>query len=121
MTEREYKNYKRNRRNVINAKRNLTRLIMAIVMVVVIVIGFKAASAQVKATNRIEAYKFYKTVTISYGQTLEDTARANFDEHYDSFEEFYNEVKSINHVNEDSAMAGGKLLYIPYYDIPVCD
>ena len=40
------------------------------------------------------------------------------DKYHNHQEEFYNEVKSINHVNEDSAMAGGKLLYIPYYDIP---
>lgn len=121
MSDKEYRVYKRNRRAVANAKRNLARLVMGLAMIVIIVIGFKAASAHVNATNKIEAYKFYKTVTMSYGQTLEDVVKANYDTHYDSFDEFYNEVKSINHVNENSAMAGGKMLYIPYYDIPVSE
>lgn len=121
MSDREYRMYKRNRRAVYNAKKNLIRFVAGIIMVMVIIIGFKAASAHVNATNRIDEHKFYKTVNVGYGQTLESVARDNFDEHYDSFEEFFNEIKSINHVNEKSAMAGGKLLYIPYYDIPVND
>lgn len=121
MSEREYRTYKRNRRSAMTAKKNLLKFFAGIAMVLVIVIGFKAASAHVNATNRIDEYKFYKTVNIGYGETLEDVAKANFDEHYDSFEEFFNEIKSINHVNENSAMAGGKLLYIPYYDIPAAE
>ena len=118
MTDKEYRSYKNRRRVAAKARINMVRLVAAVMFALVIVIGCRFAAAKVGATNKIEAYKFYKTVTMKYDQTLSDVADEYFDEHYDNVEEFLDEIKSINHVNENSAMAGGKLLYIPYYDIP---
>jgi len=123
MTDREYELYKRRRsarrEASRRAKMNLFRLVGAFVLVVVIVIGFRCAATKSSATNRIESCKFYKTITMEYNQSLRDVAEYYFDEHYDSVEEYLNEIESINHVYEGSAIPGGKTLYIPYYDIPV--
>lgn len=121
MTEREYRAYKLQRRRSAMMKKVIFRFVSALVLVIAITVGCKFASSKAAANNEINECKFYKTVNLSYDQTLLDVATENFDnEHYSSVDSYLNEIKSINHITDDTAIMGGKLLYIPYYAVPDC-
>ena len=70
----------------------------------------KAKSSQ----NEVTLYKYYKNVEIQNDDTLWDLAKENYCKNKQSIKEYMNEVKSINHLTDDSIVAGNYLV-LPYY------
>lgn len=59
-------------------------------------------------------YKYYKSVTINRGDSLWDYASEYCDNHYDDYQDYINEVMSINCMSEETLIAGCSII-IPYY------
>lgn len=65
-------------------------------------------------TNPTTHEKYFTSITIGEGDSLWTIAQANRTEEYDSIEEYIDEVKSINHL-EDDVITAGRHIVIPHY------
>lgn len=89
--------------------------IILTIMVVVIFLGLFAVKGKaVSDFNKEQKYKYYTQIRIEYGDTLWSIANQYMDQDYDTRASYIAEVKSINHIKEDSIQEGKKLI-IPYY------
>lgn len=71
---------------------------------------------QEEAGLKLNFHKYYKSLAISRGDTLWDLAcRYADNSFYDTYESFIEEVIQINHLPDETIIAGQKLI-IPYYD-----
>lgn len=62
------------------------------------------------------SYKYYKSITIENGDTLWSIAQEYMDaEHYDSINEYINEIRRMNALNNDD-ITYGRHLIVPYYE-----
>ena len=61
------------------------------------------------------SYKYYKSVSVAYGDSLWDIAKENISyDHYKDINIYLDEVRSINHLSDNNINAGSNLI-IPYY------
>lgn len=93
-------------------------VILAAVMLVIcatLVFGSKDAGMKSDASTRNQ--KYFKCITIEYGETLTDIAHKNMTEEYHSVNDYINEVMSINNLSSDSITSGATLV-VPYYAEP---
>lgn len=67
-----------------------------------------------KAKTYDTEHKYYKSITVSCGETLTDIAMKYSDEHYDSIQDYIKEVAKINNINPDKIKSGNSIV-IPYY------
>lgn len=67
------------------------------------------------AKNSDNTEKYFKSIMIQEGDTLWDIAYIYMDDNYDSIEDYIEEVKAINNIEEDYITAGCYLT-IPYYE-----
>lgn len=73
------------------------------------------AKAEVLEENGLNLDKHYKSIIIEYGDTLWGIATEFKDSHYESVQDYIDEVMQINNLKTDRIHAG-KYLTIPYYD-----
>lgn len=60
--------------------------------------------------------KYYSSITVHSGDTLWQIADERFDEHhYDSVDDYVNEICNINGLSDLSMVKAGENLIIPYY------
>ncbi len=64
--------------------------------------------------NEPNYYKYYTSITIMPGDSLSSLASVHMDEHFESSQNFIEEVKIVNGLEDDSLTAGMNLV-IPYY------
>ena len=97
-------------------KKNLLILIMTVCLVVTCSISLNAFRSNAKDDSTETTYKYYKSVIVSNNDTLWTIAEKYMDdEHYDSINDYIQEVKSMNTL-EDDVIHYGEYLVIPYYD-----
>lgn len=60
-------------------------------------------------------YKYYKSIELSYGDTLWDIAEEYMNEDYDSIYEYIDELKDINGLESDD-IHDSQYLMVAYYD-----
>lgn len=72
------------------------------------------ASVEKQTADKISPQKRYKSIQISYGDTLWDIAREYKMTAYDSTKEYVKEIKEVNGLLEDN-IHEGQYLTIPYY------
>lgn len=92
-------------------------MILTITIVIVLsgVIGLSVFNAKAKSSQSdITLYKYYKNVQIQADDTLWDLAKENYCEEKQSIKEYIQEVKNINHLSDDSIVAGNYIV-LPYY------
>lgn len=70
--------------------------------------------AQAASASETVQYKYYKNVPVAYGDTLWSIAAENYVNGYETIDDYIFEVKEINHLEEDTVMAGQDLI-LPYY------
>jgi len=108
------------RRNKIRRARQLRRRIVIAIATFVLIICSTLGVTSIKskaqsATEEIKV-KQYASVMIPYGSSLYSLADEYIDdEFYDSYDEYINEVKHINHMDSDDIIAGNYII-LPYYE-----
>ena len=106
--------YQKRKRLYALQKRVIT-LIITMVIVLTGVISLSVFNAKAKSSqNEVTLYKYYKNVEIQCDDTLWDLAKENYCKDKQSIKEYMNEVKSINHLTDDSIVAGNYIV-LPYY------
>ena len=62
------------------------------------------------------SYKYFTSILVYPGDTLTSIARQYADQHYESIEDYIEEVRVTNHLQEDEIRAG-EYLIVPYYSV----
>ncbi len=94
------------------------RLIFALLFAIVLTIAvlsithFAYASADSDTVSRI---KYYKSIMIYSGDTLESITSRYMTTEYKSSEQYIYEISCMNHLSDDSVLIAGNYLMIPYY------
>ena len=103
------------RKRIHTLQKRMMVLIITAVIILTGVISFSVFNAKAKSSQSdVTLYKYYKNVEIQCDDTLWDLAKENYCEEKQSLEEYIKEVKSINHLSDDSIIAGNYLV-LPYY------
>ena len=111
---------RRIRNNRIRRQREMRKNFLMFVMTVCLVITFSISlngfRSDAKDDSVKTSYKYYKSITIDNNDTLWSIAAQYMDEeHYDSMNDYINEVKNMNSLTDDEIQYGEHLI-IPYYD-----
>lgn len=105
--------------NKIRRKRELRRKFfmsfMTVCLVITISIGLNGFLSNAKDNNSRTSHKYYTSITVSKEDSLWSIAEKYMDkEHYESTNEYIQEVKNMNHLGND-IITYGEHLIIPYY------
>ncbi len=115
MTDREYRKLKREIRRKREHRRRVflaTTLFLAVFAASISIYSISSAAGQ---DTGVEKSKYFTEITVAGDDTLWSIAKANID--YDCYKSIYSyidEVKFINHL-EDDDIRKGEVLVIPYY------
>lgn len=115
----ERRSERRIRVNRMKRRRELRKhiLTLALTFVLVITCSMMFFTVKTKAQNLDEAvyYKYYKSITVSRGDSLWTYAAEYADEdHYGSYQNYIDEVLQMNGLSSESITAGQHLV-VPYY------
>lgn len=96
-------------------RRNFLVIIMTCCLVTAFSLSISSFASNAKDETSAVSYKYYKSITIENGDTLWSIATQHMDsEHYDSVNDYINEVKQMNTLANDDITYGQSLI-IPYY------
>jgi len=114
LTEREYRNYKRKIRRQRVIRNRIIFATLSFLFILGIVFSVKELNSKaVEETN--VTYKYFKSFEIDKDDTLWSIAKENIDyTYYDNINEYIDEVKSINHLKDDT-IKYGQCIIIPYF------
>lgn len=97
-------------------KKNFLIFVITICLIVTCSISLNGFRANAKDDSTEVSYKYYKSIVISDNDTLWSIAEQYMDEdHYESINDYINEVKNMNAMVDDIIHYGEHLI-IPYYD-----
>ncbi len=96
--------------------KNFLILAMTICLIVTCSVVLSGFRSNAKDDSTETSYKYYKSIVVSGDDTLWSIAEEHMDvDHYDSINDYINEVKAMNSLSDDAIHYGTHLI-IPYYD-----
>ena len=96
-------------------KKNFLILVMTMCLIVTGSLSLSGFRANAKDDSTEVSYKYYKSISVANNDTLWSIAQEYMDEeHYDSINDYIEEVKSMNSLT-DEIIHYGEYLIIPYY------
>lgn len=107
-----------------DAKRNdimhkLYFLCITTVFVFILTLSVFSLSAKANSTAGADEYKYYTSHLIEQGESLWSIATDSMDSnHYDSVQDYIDEIKFINGISGDEIQSGNYLL-IPYFSAEI--
>ena len=115
----DYRSERRIRNNRIRRQKEMRKNFLLAVMTICLVFTFSFSISgflsNAKAESSPVAYKYYKSITISNGETLWSIAKENMDgEHYASVNDYIKELKQVNSLKSDTISYGANII-VPYY------
>lgn len=97
-------------------RKNFLLFVMTVCLVITCSISLNGFRSNAKDDSVKTSYKYYKSITIDNNDTLWSIAAQYMDhEHYDSVNDYINEVKNMNALTNDEIQYGEHLI-VPYYD-----
>lgn len=111
---REEKNRIRKAKRVRQLRRRFFMAILTVVLVVVLAVSYHAFLSEANTGDKEISFKYYTSIEVSYGDTLWSIADEYACAEYNSLNDYVEEVMQINHLKEESIIAG-QYLIIPYY------
>ncbi len=96
--------------------KNFLILAMTVCLIVTCSVALSGFRSNAKDDSTETSYKYYKSIVVSGDDTLWSIAEEHMDvDHYDSINDYINEVKAMNSLSDDAIHYGTHLI-IPYYD-----
>lgn len=112
-SERRIRNNRIRRRQEL--QRKFLMLIMTVCLVITFSIGINGFLSNAKNNESRTFYKYYTSITVTNEDTLWSIAEKYMDaEHYNSVNDYIQEVKAMNHLKNDIINYGEHLI-VPYY------
>jgi len=115
MTDRELRIYKRRLHRQRAIRRRIMMVFATICLIMVCAVSYHSIKSSANTGDEI-FFKYYTSVTVSYGDTLWALADDYIDyNQYEDKETYLAEVKNINHLDENLNITAGQSLILPYY------
>ena len=92
----------------------LSSVLIAAILLVSLITGARLTFAK-GGGKGIQRVKYYKSVMIGRGDTIETVACDNYTGDWKDTSSFIHEVNMINHLDDDEELIAGNYLTIPYY------
>lgn len=86
-----------------------------LIMAILIVFSVSGLVTNARSASDKQEYKYFMNYELEQGDSLWSVASENYDEHYDSVEDYMEEICIINSVSYDTKLIAGSSLIIPYY------
>ena len=116
MSDREYAMYKRRRQAAFRRRNFLLSMIIITAFILFLFILIKGISPNAAGYDEYGKCKYYKTEMIRFDKGIAEIAEENFDpQYYSSVDELKKEIMEVNHIDLQSAIPGGMIIYVPYY------
>lgn len=116
MNDRELRNYKRKLRLQRERRRKCMMALLTFCLISFGAVSYHSIESSAKTDREDISFKYYTNITVAYGDSLWKIADEYIDyDKYDDKEDYIAEVRSINHLGEDSAIRAGQNLVVPYY------
>lgn len=117
MSDRELRNCRRALRLRRERRRKMLVMSVAVAATLCMIVICAAFYGSIKA-NASSDYKYYTDIVVEPGESLWTLAEeyVNYD-HYRDINCYINEVRSINHLAEESCLTAGQILIVPYYSV----
>ncbi len=97
-------------------RKNFLLFMMTVCLIVTCSISVCTFRSSAKDDSNQASYKYYKSITVSSKDTLWSIAEEYMDqEHYESVNDYINEVIRVNTLPDDTICYGQHLI-VPYYD-----
>lgn len=97
-------------------RKNFLMFVMTVCLIITCSVSLNGFRSNAKDDSVKTSYKYYKSITIDKNDTLWSIAEEYMDEeHYDSLNDYINEVKNMNSLMDDEIQYGEHIV-IPYYD-----
>ena len=97
-------------------KKNFLILFMTVCLIVTCSISLSGFRSNAKDNSTKVSYKYYKSIAVTSHDTLWSIAEEYMDEeHYNSINDYIEEVKSMNSLANDT-IHYGQYLIVPYYN-----
>lgn len=110
----EDRSYIRKMERTKQVKRQIMILVMTFIAVIILAVLFGSFFSKANSNTDQSEYKYYTTIQVSNGDTLTKIAQKYYDDHYDTLEDYIEEVKEMNHLKDD-LIKSGQYLLVPYY------
>ena len=109
-----------NRRELIARRKRQQRIrgiisLSALILSIIIVFSISGLVTNARSTNDKQEYKYFTSYEVEQGDSLWLIASRNSDDHYESVEEYMEEICIINSISKDSTLIAGNNIIIPYY------
>lgn len=96
-------------------RKNFLLFVMTLCLIVTTSVAVGSFRSNAKNDPAKETYRYYKSITVSERDTLWTIAERYMDEmHYDSIQDYINDVMYINNLKNDAIYADAHLI-VPYY------
>ena len=110
----EYRIERNRERRIRNCRRQFFLLALTVILVLFFTISYHAIISHATEADTEISYKYYKSIEIENGDTLWTLADTYAGEQYASTQDYIDEVIHINHLSDDTIIAG-QYLIVPYY------
>lgn len=115
MSDRELRNCRRALRLRREKRRKMLVMSVAVAATLCMIVICAAFYGAIKA-DASSGYKYYTDIVVEPGDSLWTLAEEYVDyDHYRDINCYINEVRSINHLAEESCLTAGQILIVPYY------
>lgn len=94
-------------------KRIKKKLIIAGCVLIAIISLILLFNVTTSAKNTYNYNVCYSTICVDSGSTLWDIATTNYSVEYGDFDEYINEIRSLNHLNKNDTIHAGEYIVIP--------
>ena len=116
MTAKELRAYRRRLRRQREIRRRCLVFAMTLCLIAVCTISYHALQTTASTGREVVNFKYYTNITIQYGETLWDIADEYIDyNEYKNKSTYIEEVKNINHLDDNCAITAGQHLIVPYF------
>lgn len=87
----------------------------ALIIGILVVFSVSGLVTNARSTSDKQEYKYYMNYELERGDSLWSVASMYCDDHYDSVEDYMDEICIINSITCDTELLAGTSLIIPYY------
>jgi len=108
------------RRELIARRKHQQRIrsiisLSALIIGILIVFSVSGLVTNARSTSDKQEYKYFMNYELERGDSLWSIASMHYDDHYDSVEDYIEEICIINSISYDTELLTGTSLIIPYY------
>ena len=89
--------------------------ISALILSIIIVFSVSGLVTNARSTSDKQEYKYFMSYELERGDSLWSIASEYCDTHYDSVEDYMEEICIINSISAESDLIAGTNIIIPYY------